>query len=309
MTTADDDTTLSAVPTVPAQAGPVDGARVVAAPTPTAPVGDLPPGLHRPEAYADPGEMVARGAGEYVAWFMLAVTACADLAVFSQILGVLMEESGDAILWLAVAGFTACSLMLAHLAGRLHRDIEVGFGRWSAVLRNALAIGWLSLGLAAFAVRLLIEYSSSGGGGSVAGGGTDLGRAWGGALLFLVLYVGSGLVAAVGAYHSRNPLRTRYHQAVRTVRKAQEQLQRSQAPYERAVNVLQLHVRNRQGEEANYAAARQLRIAYADEARSMVGILVAQHLQSPPATTGLTSPRRRAAVAPSTTDPGEDPAS
>jgi hypothetical protein len=111
-------------------------------------------------------------------------------------------------------------------------------------------------------------------------------------VLFLVLYLGSGLVAAVGAYHARNPLRDRYHHAIRSVRAAQKRLQRTQAPYERAVNVLQLQVRNRQGEEANYAAARDLRVAYAQEARALVGVLIAQHLQSPPATTGLTTPRR-----------------
>jgi hypothetical protein len=245
--------------------------------------------------YADDGEIIQRGPGEYALWIMLAVTAFADLAVFYQVLGILLEQSGELTIWLAVAGFTACSLMLAHTTGRLHRDIQVGFGGWSRAPRNALAVVWLLLGLAAFTVRLLIEYLSVDA-STVAGAGPDPGRAWGAALLFLVLYLGSGLVTAVGAYHARNPLRDRYHRAVRAVRVAQKRLQRSQAPYERAVNVLQLHVRNRQGEEANYTAARELRVAYAQEARSVVGILIAQHLQSPPATTGLTTPRRAGAL-------------
>ena len=256
---------------------------------------------HRPAAYTDNGEIVGRGPGEHVSWIMLAVTACADLAVFHQVLGILMKQSGELTIWLAVAGFTACSLMLAHSAGRLHRDIEVGFGRRGRAPRNALAIVWLMLGLAAFAVRLLIEYLSGHGASTVAGAGPDPGRAWGGAVLFLVLYLGSGLVAAVGAYHARNPLRDRYHQAVRSVRSAQKRLQRSQAPYERAVNVLQLQVRNRQGEEASYTAARELRVAYSQEARALVGVLIAQHLQSPPATTGLTTPRRAKTLTSTTT--------
>jgi hypothetical protein len=230
---------------------------------------------------------------------MLAVTACADLAVFHQVLGILMKKSGSTTIWLAVAGFTACSLMLAHSAGRLHRDIEVDFGGWGRAPRNALAIVWLMLGLAAFAVRLLIEYLSND--AASTGAASDPGRAWGGAVLFLVLYLGSGLVAAGGAYHARNPLRDRYHQAVRAVRSAQKRVQRSQAPYERAVNVLQLQVRNRQGEEANYTAARELRIAYAQETRALVGVLIAQHLQSPSATTGLTTPRRAKTLTSTTT--------
>jgi hypothetical protein len=260
---------------------------------------------HHPVGYTDSGEIVGRGPGEYVWGVLLAVTACADLAVFHQTLSILMELSTAEIVWLAVAGFTACSLTLAHMAGRLHRDIEVGYGAWGRAPRAALVIVWLLLGLAAFTVRLLIEYTSGGGDAAVAGAGSDPGRAWGGALLFLVLYLGSGLVAACGAYHTRNPLRDRYHKAVRSVRTAQKRLQRSQPPYERAVNVLQLQVRNRQGEEANYTAARELRIAYAQEARSLVGLLVAQHLQSPPATTGLTTPRRAGTLT-STTDHAQD---
>lgn len=234
--------------------------------------------------HADPGEIVGRSAGEHAHAVVLAITACADLAIFNQVLSLVMPLAEEWLVWLAVAGFTACSLTLAHFAGRSIRDAHMGHGRADRGLIWTLTGAWLVLGAAAFAVRLLVAEQ---------GRAASTAEIVGGAILFLVLYVGSGAVAGAGAYLARNPLRDRFRKAQRDHRSALKALRRSQAPYERAVSVLQLHLRTRAREEANYSAARVLRTGYAEEMKYYTGILIAEHLQDPSATTGVTRPGRR----------------
>ncbi|MGI9004470.1 MAG: hypothetical protein ACR2GH_22940 [Pseudonocardia sp.] len=249
------------------------------------------PGADPAKGHADRGEIVGQPIAEYVQWVVLAVTACADVAVFYQILsGFVLTHLPDWLVWLAVAGFTTCSLLLAHFAGRLFRDARVGYGTPEHGLIYVLAGTWLLLGLAAFTVRLVVAEGGAGATAATALGNQS--QTVASAVLFLVLYVGSGMVSGIGAYLSRNPLRNRYRKAQRNQRYAQKRLHRSQAPYERAVSVLQLHIRNRQREADNYAAAQTLRVAYVEEMKAYTGILISGHLQDPSATTGVTSPRR-----------------
>lgn len=244
--------------------------------------------------YAEPAEMVGRPVGEYANSLVLAATAGADLAVFYQILSLVLGESGEWLVLLAVVGFTAGALLLAHFTGRLLRDRAVGYGSTSPWLIAGAALAWALLGTAAFVVRLLVNGRA---GDDAAVVTDDSSTTITSAALFLVLYVASGAAACLGAYLSRNPFRTRYRKALRVYRSALKRLRRSRAPYERAVNVLQLHLRNRRREKKNYAAARSLRMAYADEAKQYAAFLIAAHLQDPSATTGLTNPHHRPSTA------------
>ena len=111
------------------------------------------------------------------------------------------------------------------------------------------------LGLAAFAVRLLVADSSGGttvDGAVIGGDGADQSiRQISGAVLFLALYVGSGAVAAFGEYLSRNPLRAGYRRSLRAHSRALDRLSRSQPPYELALQVYRQRARIRAREETN----------------------------------------------------------
>jgi len=202
-------------------------------------------------------------------------------AAFHQVVSLVMRDQGDALVWLMVVGLTVIALTLAHFAGRLARDVSArhGTATWKQVL--LCAIPWVALGLAAFAVRLIVADSS--GGTTVDGtiiGGDSVGRQarqTSGAVLFLALYVGSGAVAAFGAYFTRNPLRSGYRQAMRAHSRALGRLSRSQPPYERALQVYRQRARIRAREDANYQAARELRLAQADELKRYAAVLIASH--------------------------------
>lgn len=242
--------------------------------------------------YADPGEIAGRSPAEFVYWVVLAITACADVAIFHLILSLLMTRSEAWVVWLAVAGFTACSLLLSHLAGRIAKDTRTGHGQREGTVVGLLAATWLLLGGAAFLVRIIVAEPNTATATAVGTQDAET-QAWAGAALFLVLYLGSGLVSGIGAYVSRNPLRDRYHKARRDHRAAQKRLRHSQAPYERALSVLQVHQRNRHREQANYDAARALRHSWVEDMKQYTRIVIAAELQDPSATTGLTTTRPR----------------
>ena len=250
--------------------------------------------------YANAADVSGMPLTEVVYWFALALAAAADIAAFHQVVSLVMRDQGDALVWLMVVGLTVIALTLAHFAGRLARDVSArhGTATWKQVL--LCAIPWVALGLAAFAVRLIVADSS--GGTTVDGtiiGGDSVGRQarqTSGAVLFLALYVGSGAVAAFGAYFTRNPLRSGYRQAMRAHSRALGRLSRSQPPYERALQVYRQRARVRAREEANWQAARELRLAQADELKRYAAVLIAAHLQDPSVTDAMTLPDRRPIV-------------
>jgi hypothetical protein len=262
----------------------------------------------RTSGYTEGSEMAGLPAAELAYWAALAVTAGGDIAVFDQILSIVLNLE-PWLVWVAVAGFTACALTLAHFAGRIARDRSVGYGHAGRRAVWLLVVPWLLLGLTAFAVRMIVAEQSTG--TAAVGGLSARSQNTASAALFVMLYVASGAVAGVGVYLARNPYRSRYGLAERKHRKALTRLTRSQAPYERAMSVLQIHLRGRRREAENYAAARQLRLAYGDEMKRYTAILVAAHLQDPSATTGITLPDRRPLGDGSTTgreaDPRTDP--
>jgi hypothetical protein len=269
------------------------------APPPPDPELGEPANATRPpdRGYADATHVSGLPLTEIAYWFALALAAAADVAAFHQVVSLVMRDQGDALVWLMVVGLTVIALTLAHFAGRLARDVSAqhGTATWKQVL--LCAIPWVALGLAAFAVRLIVADSSGGTtvDGTVIGGDTvgRQARQTSGAVLFLALYVGSGAVAAFGAYFSRNPLRSGYRQAMRAHSRALDRLTRSQPPYERALQVYRQRARIRAREEANWQAARELRLAQSDELKRYAAVLIAAHLKDPSVTDAMTLPDRR----------------
>src|SRR5262249_14748692 len=163
-----------------------------------------------------------------------------------QIVSIVMQQLGPWLIWLAVAGFTASALTLAHFLGRLLRDRAAGHGPGGRWIIWCLAVPWALLGITAVVGRLVVanQVNSTTKVGGLSESSQQAASAW----MFFVLYVASGIVAAAGAFLTRNPLRVRYRTAARKYRKALKRLARSQPPYERALSILQLHIRGRQRE-------------------------------------------------------------
>jgi hypothetical protein len=242
--------------------------------------------------YQQPIEATGRLAGEIGYLVALAVTAGADFAAFYQVLARILQDLGSSLVAVAVAGFTMMSLALAHFAGRLVRDGKAGHGPDHPQAVRLLLVPWAALGLGAFGVRLIFAWSQSGGytpPGFISGSTQQVTSAF----LFLSLYLASGAVAFFGEYLTRNPYRAHYRSSLRAYRRSLRRLSRSQPPYERALSVWQLQVREYQTQEASHAAAAELQSANADELKRYAAVLIAAHLQDPAATDGMTIADRR----------------
>ena len=101
-------------------------------------------------------------AGEIVYVLALAVTAGADVVAFDQVLSNILHALGPVMIAVAVAGFTAMSLTLAHFAGRVLRDRKAAHGPDSKRLVWLLVAPWALLGLAALLARLILAQSEAG---------------------------------------------------------------------------------------------------------------------------------------------------
>jgi hypothetical protein len=246
------------------------------------------------QQYRDVAEVAGRPVAELGYWLALAVTAGADVAAFNQIVSLVMSDQNAWIVALMVAGFTACSLTLAHFAGRLASDIAAGHGTATRKHVLLLLAPWAVLGVVAFAVRLTAAFDrGTSVGGAVFGGGlSEQTRHATAAFMFLVLYIASGAVAGFGVYLTRNPKRVAYRRAVRAYDRAVRRLSRSAPPYERAVQVLRQHARTALREEENYRAAVDQRLAFAGELKRYAAVLIAAQLRDPSVTDGMTLPDR-----------------
>ncbi|MGX7826034.1 hypothetical protein ACTG9Q_13165 [Actinokineospora sp. 24-640] len=252
--------------------------------------------------YAHPPEVVGRSKGEIAYYIALAIAATADVAMFYAIASIIMKDDGELVIIMLVAGFTASSLTLAHFAGRIARDVSARHGPHTSRMVWLLIIAWVLLGVVVFTVRLLVAESS---GGTPGIGPSEWTKMIAAAIMFGALYLASGVVAGVGEYLTRNPYRSSYRNAQRQFDKAIRRLHRSQPPYERAVNVLRVHTRNREREERNYEAAKRQRLAWASEWKRHAAIVIAAHLQSPSATDGMSRPDRSPDPMPSDLDPDD----
>jgi hypothetical protein len=239
--------------------------------------------------YQQPMAATGRPVGEISYVIALAITAGADIAAFDQVLSIILANLGPWLIAVAVAGFTAMSLTLAHFAGRILRDRAAGHGpdgRWAVWL---LMVPWALLGLAALLARLILAQSELNSATTTAAtDGSPAAKALSSAFLFLILYLASGAVAGFGEYLTRNPYRSHYRTALHAYHRSLRRMRRSQAPYERALSVWELHEEGRRDEQQNHGSATALQLANADELKRYAAFLIAAHLQDPSATDGMT---------------------
>jgi hypothetical protein len=212
--------------------------------------------------FRDGALLAGRPRGTYLHALALLLAAGADIGAFTQVVELVLPQQSDPVVWLVVAGLTSVVLYIAHSVGMMLREARAcqggargplsAAGVWAG--RRFAAFGctvaWTALGLMAYWVRLKVPpiQAAQLGAGSTIGGGLGAGPAASAppehvmqaAVLFLGLYVATGIVAAVGAYFTHNPYRGRYDAAIRAYRKASErtaasayQLVRAQAACER----------------------------------------------------------------------------
>jgi hypothetical protein len=225
----------------------------------------------------------------YVHLFALLLAAGADIGAFSQIVEQVMSQQSAWLVWVVVVGFTAVVLYIAHACGTMLRERRAG-ARWIPGIAPLLCVLiWAGLGAAAFWLRLRfapqsassLSFSltnpSSGPAGSMQYNAT----------LFLALYAGTGLVAAVGAYLSHNPLRDGYVAALRGYRKATEQLAATR--YRAEAEAARLLAYQAEFDAAAKTLAEEIakRRALAGKLKEVARVLIAQRLQDPAATDAI----------------------
>ncbi|WP_212988543.1 hypothetical protein [Actinoplanes auranticolor] len=215
----------------------------------------------------------------------LLMAAAADAAAFSAVVSLIMAKHQWWEIWLIVLGLTVIALMLAHFAGRMARDDAAAHGRvrWPVVL--VCGIPWLALGAAAVWVRMRNAPSTGDLLDDSASASTDM---FSNALLFLVLYIASGMVAGVGEFLTRNPLRSSYRNLMKAYRKAQQKLAKTQPPFERAMFVREIHRASFEEDDEVLLNAKLDRLAFGEELKQYAQITIAAHLQDPSATDGMT---------------------
>ncbi|MGH3877366.1 MAG: hypothetical protein ACRDSK_10070 [Actinophytocola sp.] len=163
--------------------------------------------------FDDAGLVGGRPVGAYRHVVALVIAALADIGAFAQVVQLIMTGQPALVAFTVVIGLTVVVLCLAHFSGVTFRERAArmpGRARWAWV---SLVV-WALIGLAAFWVRLSMEDSPSGvpAGDFTAGAAPeetateDEQSLLPAALVFLALYLGSGVVALVGAYLTHNPL-------------------------------------------------------------------------------------------------------
>ncbi len=254
-----------------------------------------------PASYRDPTLLVPRRWWEHWEWVLIVLAVLGDLAAFYIVLGLLFE-SRPAVVAMVAIGFTAGAIGIAHAIGKALARRRCADPRSSLPLLASCAGAWLFLGLAAFLARY--RFSPEGASaGSPAGGSTlfpsggssapppvtpDTDQALIAALVFVALYLVSGLCAIYASYHTYNPYAGAYRRSIRNLDSAVSAETRSRARLERAEQALRQHEQEHEREAERWRAAREQAIALMFDLQNHARHVMASGKQNPSATDGLT---------------------
>jgi len=142
-------------------------------------------------------------------WIMLGFIAVGDIVAFSVVLMKAFKDSPEIVGISLTLAASAASILLMHEAGTRGRAIRANISPhgWKPVI--LLTLVWLSLGLAAFAVRIDVETAAPPGGfGTTAGEAATFTSELPEALLLLVIFLAGGVGAYVVGFRSFNPARS-----------------------------------------------------------------------------------------------------
>jgi hypothetical protein len=179
--------------------------------------------LNRRVIHGELSQIAGRSWSHALFWLVLALAAGVDVVTFYQVL-ILVLNVPEELVMVAVAGFAAVALTLAHYTGLQARQAinprNITGSRTLALLAGGT---WLVLGVTAFAVRLVLEPAMNDVGTSqivVDGvpaqnvGGSSGSGEYLGALLFLALYLSTGVVTGLAGYFRQDPAARQYGRAV-----------------------------------------------------------------------------------------------
>lgn len=183
----------------------------------------------------DPSQVLGRSWGQLVAWLVLVAGAGVDVATFYQVL-ILVMNAPEEVVWGAVIGFTAIALALAHRVGTLAGDAANPRNMVGAKVTAWVCFAiWLTLGITGFLVRLLIQGADAGGGSMFMVDGqpvdvrSETTSQYLSALLFLVLYLATGMVSGLAGYIRPNPAARLWKRALRKRTRASRRYADSQS--------------------------------------------------------------------------------
>jgi hypothetical protein len=166
-------------------------------------------------------------------YLVLLASAVVDVVAFNQVLTQAINEY-EWVLWGFVGGFTVVCLALSHHAGKQWKEASV---QRHAPNARSIALGcagiWLVLGLAAFLFRLFyvaptatgttVQYENPAQAPTQVADSAAQGN-YLSAVLFLVLYLGTGVLSGATAYKLHNPAAQQWARAVAKRAKAAAQL-------------------------------------------------------------------------------------
>jgi hypothetical protein len=154
-------------------------------------------------------------------YLVLLAAAAVDIVAFNQVLSQAIDEY-ESVLWGFVGGFTVVCLALSHTAGRQWKEASVQRHAPNARSIAMVSAGvWLALGVAAFVFRWFYVLPAAAGTtieiedqapAQVSGSATQSGHL--SAILFLVLYLGTGVLSGAAAYKLHNPAAQQWARAV-----------------------------------------------------------------------------------------------
>jgi hypothetical protein len=173
--------------------------------------------------HGDLPQIVGRPWTRAIFWFVVLAAGGIDIATFYQVL-VLVLDAPQAVVWVAVVGFVAVGLTLAHYAGlQIREAMSPRNVTGSTTLAWVFGGVWLLLGVVAFVVRFGIAQTmgsdtssfSVDGVAQTTGSAIDATSQHATALLFLVFYIATGTVTALaGGYFRQNPNARQFGRAV-----------------------------------------------------------------------------------------------
>jgi len=253
----------------------------------------------------DPTVPAGRAPGAWLYGIGLGLAALADVAQFYQVLELVMPTQNGLLITLAVVGFTAAVLYLSHYAGLLLRRTRARATadrgrRIIGLVPAALCVLlWLALGLTAFRVRYHVAPPPSGPvplviGDAAAPSVTQIDPyALEAGLMFLMLYLATGAIAAVGGYLGHHPLRGVYRAALREQTRTAERAAATAHQVAMAEAERDSHRELLRAAELIRAKERQARLALAEQLKQHARLRLAEHAQDPAVTDAILEPDRR----------------
>jgi hypothetical protein len=214
----------------------------------------------------------------------------ADWAAFLQVVRLVMRTESAQTTMVVVAGFTGIVVYLAHAAGTLFRDLRAGAQSVTPALVALCVLAWAGFGAAAFAARLAVSRPPQAFGGTAS---TSQDNAMFAAVFFLTFYVGTGIVAGVGAYLTHNPLRAAYGRAARVHRRALRRAIASGRDLAMAEATRTAYAGELVAARQRLLHALQVRLALAERLKQIARVLIAQRAQDPAVTDAILEPDLR----------------